>query len=255
MNMKKITGILVLIMLLPGISHTQPSEIKGVTKFTLGILGGINVPRLSGGDDNEMSRDFKSRSGKAFGLTASMSLGGNYSLRADFLYSSEGGQRNGMQAFSASAINPQAPPGTYLYASYDNESILNYFEIPVLVKYFFPAFESAGFYMNAGPYIGFLMNAKQVIKGTSTVYADRTATIVIVQDPQVFDSETDVTDDINKVNLGVTGGLGFTQKVSYGELFMDVRAAYGMVTIQKDEQNGSNYNGNLLIGIGYSFSF
>ncbi len=255
MNMKNITGILVLMVLMPGIIHAQPSGAKGGSGFTIGILGGINVPRLSGGDDNEMSRDFKSRSGKAYGLTASMALGGNYSIRADLLYSSEGGQRKGMQAFSASAINPQAPPGTYLYASYNNESILNYAEIPVLLKYFIPAFESAGFYLNAGPYIGFLLNAKQVIKGTSAIYADRAGTMVVVPGPQIFDSDTDVTDDINPVNLGVTGGVGFAQKVSYGELFMDVRAAYGMVAIQKDEQNGSSYNGNLLIGIGYSFSF
>ena len=137
------------------------------SNFSLGILGGLNIPRLSGGNGNELSRDYTSRLGTAFGLTASLGFGSNFSLTADLLYSSEGGKRNGIQAFDASSINPQVPAGTYFYADYNNESILNYFEIPVMLKYFIPLNKSSKFFVDFGPYVGFLLNAKQKTSGSS----------------------------------------------------------------------------------------
>ena len=96
-------------------------------------MGGINIPHLSGGNGNELSRDYSSRSGGAFGITSSLYLGSNLSLRIDVMYSSEGGKRNGIQAFDAASINPLASAGTYFYADYKNESILNYAEVPVML--------------------------------------------------------------------------------------------------------------------------
>ena len=70
---------------------------------------------------------------------------------ADILYSSEGGQRNGMQALAGSSFNPQVPAGTYFYANYNNESILNYLEIPVMAKYFITLSKSSRLYIDFDP--------------------------------------------------------------------------------------------------------
>jgi hypothetical protein len=229
----------------------SPSE-KKESKITLGVLGGLNIPKLQGSSSNEMSRDYTSRIGEAFGLMASYDIGSKFSLRIDALYSSEGGKRNGIQAIDASSVNPLAPAGTYLYADFKNESILNYFEIPVLAKYNFPVGKSSKLYINLGPYAGFLLNAKQKTSGTSIIYADRAETMPVVPVAQSFDASNNVTSDINTTNFGVIGGVGFTQTVGYGDIFMDIRGGYGLTIVQKDTKNGSSHIGNLLIALGYS---
>jgi hypothetical protein len=234
---------------------SQSSPLKSSTDFSVGIMGGINIPRLSGGNGNELSRDYTSRSGPAFGLTASLGLGPHFALTADLLYSSEGGKRNGFQALDASSINPQVPAGTYFYADFKNQSILNYAEIPVMVKYIIPFNKSQKVYVDFGTYVGFLLNAKQKTSGSSIMYADRAQTMPIVETAQSFNASTDITSDINTVNFGLTGGVGFAQSVNSNEIFLDVRGAYGLTVIQKESQNGNSHNGNLLIDLGYSLHF
>jgi hypothetical protein len=250
--MKKLSlTIFVLICFVAG-SFAQSSMADGDRGLSIGVFGGLNIPRLSGGNGNELSRDYSSRSGGAFGLTTSLDLNSHFSLRLDLMYSSEGGKRNGIQAFDASSFSPLLPPGTYLYASYNNESILNYAEIPLLLKYLFPVNKNSKFYADFGPYVGFLLNATQKTSGSSIIYADRGETITVVPQAQSFDASTDIAKSINPVNVGLTGGLGFLQKLGAGRVFIDVRGAYGLLVIQKDKANGSSHNGNLLIDLGYS---
>jgi Outer membrane protein beta-barrel domain len=253
--MKKMSLFLLVLFCLMSISSAQSSHLNGDSKYTIGILGGLNIPRLSGGNGNELSRDYTSRSGEAFGLTSSMDLGSDLDLRVDLLYSSEGGKRNGVQAFDASSINPLVPAGTYFYATFNNESILNYLEIPVMLKYQIPLNKSHKFFVDFGPYVGFLLNAKQKTSGSSIIYADREKTQMVVTDAQSFDANTDITNDINPINFGLTGGGGFSQRVNAGEIFLDFRGAYGLLVIQKEKKNGSSHNGNLLIDLGYALHF
>ena len=259
--MKKLTTTLFVLVCLTSLSFSQSSPSKGGTDFSVGILGGINIPRLSGGNGNELSRDYTSRSGPAFGLTASLGLGPHFALTADLLYSSEGGERDGFQAIDASSINPFVPAGTYFYANFKNQSILNYAEIPILVKYIIPFNKSQKVYVDLGPYIGFLLNAKQKTSGSSIVYADAAGTQPVSLDqtgqpvPVSFNANTDIMNSINLTNFGLTGGVGFGQMVNSGEIFLDVRGAYGLTVIQKESANGSSHNGNLLIDLGYALHF
>jgi hypothetical protein len=261
-QMKKLSITLFIMVCLTSVLFSQSSPLKSSADFSLGILGGLNIPRLSGGNGNELSRDYTSRSGPAFGLTASLGLGPHISLTADLLYSSEGGKRNGVQAIDASSFNPMVPAGTYFYANFKNQSILNYAEVPVMVKYSLPINKSQKVFVDFGPYVGFLLNAKQITSGSSIVYADATGTQPVSVDPQTgqpfpasFNANTGITSDINSINFGLTGGAGFAQMVNSGEIFLDVRGAYGLTVIQKESQNGSSHNGNLLIDLGYALHF
>ncbi len=252
--MKKFTVTLCLLALVSIFSFGQANN---DSKFSLGIFGGLNIPRLNGGTGNELSRDYTSRSGEAFGLTSSLGLGPKFSLCVNLMYSSEGGKRNGVQAFDASAI-PQVPvpAGTYFYAAFNNESILNYLEVPVMVRYSISLNKSQKVYANFGAYIGYLLNARQKTSGSSMVYFDRGETMIVLPSTIIpFNASTDITSSINKINLGLTGGVGFLQKAGSGDLFLDVRAAYGMIVIQKDPNNGSSHNGNLLLDLGYALHF
>ncbi len=250
--MKKLTVTLFLLALVTIFSYGQSNN---DSKFSLGIFGGLNIPRLNGGTGNELSRDYTSRSGEAFGLTSSLVLGPKFSLCVNLMYSSEGGKRDGVQAIDASPINPQVPVGTYFYAAFNNESILNYLEVPVMVRYSIPLNKSQKVYANFGPYIGYLLNATQKTSGSSLIYADREETMIVIPAPMPFNASTDITSSINKINLGLTGGVGFLQKAGSGDLFLDVRGAYGMIVIQKDPNNGSSHSGNLLLDLGYTLHF
>jgi hypothetical protein len=259
--MKKAIVSLFVFSTLTLLTFAQHRAANNESKVTLGLFAGLNIPQLSGGNNNEMSRDYTSRLGAAFGLTTSYSLGSALALRADVLYSSEGGKRNGLQAIEASSFNPEAPAGSYLYADFNNESILNYIEIPVLLKYSFLKNKPSNFYVDFGPYIGFLLNATQKTSGSSIVYADATGTQPITVDPESgqpyavpFGATTDIKSDINAFNFGLTGGIGFEQKAGKGQLFLDLRGAYGLTTVQKDSKNGESHNGYLLISLGYTIS-
>jgi hypothetical protein len=237
----------------------QSTSEKSASNFTLGAFVGVNIPQLEGGGGNPLSENWMSRQGQAYGLSLNWNTGTHFAWRADLLYSSEGGQRNGMQALAGSSFNPQVPAGTYFYANYNNESILNYLEVPIMAKYSFSLSKSSRFYIDFGPYVGFLLNATQKTGGSSIVYADAAGTQPVSVNPQTgqtfaasFVASTDITKQINSVNYGLTGGIGFTQNVGFGEIILDVRGAYGLTTIQNNPDNGDNHIGNLLVSLGYS---
>jgi hypothetical protein len=72
---------------------------------------------------------------------------------------------------------------------------------------------------------------------------------------QSFNATVTTTSSINPVNFGLTGGIGFTQTVGFGDIFLDVRGAYGLTVVQKNTQDGSGHTGNLSIALGYSIHF
>ncbi|MBE0652011.1 MAG: PorT family protein [Bacteroidales bacterium] len=253
--MKRIKLIIMLFLATATVtSFAQSSS----SKFTLGIFGGLNIPRLSGGGNNELSRDYTSRSGEAFGFTSNLDLGANFSLRTDLLYSSEGGKRNGFQAIDATSMNPLAPAGTYFYADFKSQSILNYLELPVMLKYSIPI-KYSNFYIDFGPYLGYLISASQKTSGSSIVYADRAKTTPITINPQTgepyavsFNATNDVTSSINTLNVGITGGIGYAQHIGKDQLVLDIRGAYGLNYVQKSSADGTSHTGNLLISLGYA---
>lgn len=251
--MKRIKWILMLFLVTMTVTSFAQSS-SG--KFTLGVFGGLNIPKLSGGGGNELSSGYSSRFGAAFGLTSNLELNSKLSLRVDLLYSSEGGKRDGFQALDAASMG--GPAGTYFYATFNNESILNYLELPVLLKYSIPV-ESSKFYVNLGAFAGYLLNATQKTSGSSVVYADKGQTIPVSINPLTnqpiavsFDANTDIVSNINRMNYGLTGGFGYAMPVGRSQLILDVRGAYGLNYIQKDAANGQNHNGYLQVSLGYS---
>jgi hypothetical protein len=258
--MKKIIAILFLVMCSLVLVMAQAYHPgRRVSMFTLGAFGGLNIPKLTGGGGNPLSEGWSSSKGGAFGLSFTWNTTQQLALSADVYYSGEGGQRNGMQALDGSSLDPQVPAGTYFYADYNNESRLNYINVPVMARYYFPLSKFFRVYLNLGPYVGFLLNAKQITSGSSVVYADASGIQPISYDQQTgqivpvpFDANTDITNKINRVNFGLIGGAGITQKVGFGEIILNLRGDYGLSNIQRYLQDGKNHIGNLLISFGYS---
>ncbi|MGA7162066.1 MAG: porin family protein [Bacteroidota bacterium] len=228
---------------------------------SIGILIGPSVPNLSGGS-NEITQGYVSRLALHFGISIEHDLIGGFLIQPGIIFDEQGGQRNGLQPITSTSLPPLASGG-YYYADFKNASILNYIEVPVLVGYKFGG-RPIGFKINAGPYIGYLTSASQKTSGTSLIYVDKNRTpltIPIPPDytqsvqapPESFDANTDVTDSIHRINVGVEGGIGVDMPLTtFQTVSLEVHGLYGLTNIQKYSEDGTNHTGNLLISLGYS---
>lgn len=226
-----------------------------------GVKGGLSIPQLSGGDDNELSRDYKSRTAPNFGAFFELGVKKRFSVQSEVNFAGNGGRRNGVQPITSPLPGlPPPPNGAYYYADFKNEAILNYLEIPVLAKYRFKPEAKRGIYVNGGVFYGRLLNAKTKTSGSSTIYLDKNKTPLLIPPanqplpPISFDATTDIKDELNKNNFGLTGGGGVEFRHRQNRFFVDARISYGLLNIQRDTvRNGSSRTGNLIISVGYAF--
>jgi hypothetical protein len=218
----------------------------------IGLHGGISIPNIRGNANDKFSKGFKSRQGPFFGIFAEFPLASQFSLVAELNYASQGGKRDGLQLITSLPPGLPLPPDTDLYADFRNETILDYVELPVLVRV---TFESAvRIFLNAGPYVGYLVRARAVTSGSSLIYLDEAGTMPIVETPVSFDAETDVMDSLKRWNAGVMGGGGFKYGLGPGDIILEARFQYGLVTIQRDvATSGNSKTGAVVISLGYEF--
>lgn len=225
--------------------------LAGETWF--GLHAGLSLPSLSGGT-NELSRGYTSRQAPFFGLGLDLGLGSSLWLKAELNYSSQGGQRNGLQPLAPDQLaGLPVPPGVTVYANFNNETILDYLEFPLMLEVITGS--RLKFFLDGGIYLGFRVRATTVTSGTSLIYLDPFGTIPIDPTLQVpFEAKTDVSQEINRWNYGLGGGLGVKLPVASGLLVFQARFNYGLANIQSHpEITGKNRSGGLLITAGYKF--
>jgi hypothetical protein len=229
--------------------------------FALGIKGGISIPNLSAGDDKTpLSTGYSSRSGLDAGVYAEFKFSKLFSLQPMIEYSSQGGKKDGLQAFpTPSALSAMYPPGQspqYLYANYKSEAKLDYLMIPILAKFGWNFHNTPlRIYIDAGPFVGFLLSAKQVTSGQSQVYADPAGTQALPVGPQSFNNTQDIKDQLYTTNVGVEGNIGLNYRFGPNNIFIEGGGNYGFLNIQKDSQDGKNNTGAASAVIGYSYWF
>ena len=220
------------------------SFLTNAQSIKLGIDGGISIPQLKSSGSNPISQGYTSREAAVFGVFADFQIKNNFSIKTFINYAGQGGKRDGMQPVA----------GTPYYANFKNQSILNYLEIPVMAKWEWG--NKWKYYFNVGPYVGFLLSAKQKTSGSSELYLDMGGTQPLPGGAQPFDANTDIKSSINNVNFGLTGGAGLIYPVcKKSELILDIRGAYGLTHIQKDTNaDGKSNTGGLFISLGYAYS-
>jgi Outer membrane protein beta-barrel domain len=224
----------------------------------LGVHGGLSIPDLSGGGGNALSSNYTSRLAGNFGFQSDFGITKKFSIAIELNYAGQGGKRDGLQPITNLPAQYQSlvPSGYYLYANFKNVAALDYLELPILARLTWG--KTWKFYVNAGPYLGYLLHGEEKTKGNSYIYEDPQG-----QDPltvqgypvpeQNFTANTNITSDIHKFNVGVTGGVGLAYPFGKNEIFLDVRGEYGLLNIQKYSADGKDNTGNLLISLGYSF--
>lgn len=245
--------IIVVLMLLGNQCFAQKS-------MAFGFKAGLSIPNLtSGTKNNPISSGYGSRLDADVAIHAEFYLLKRFSIQPQLEYSSQGGKKNGVQAFAVpSEMLSQFPPGevpAYLYATYKSEARINYLLLPVLAKYYFINRKSWNAYGAAGPFVSLLLSAKNITRGSSNVYLDEQESQPITSEPQSFDSDENVRKDLHPFNTGISGFLGISYKLSEGSLFIEGGGNFGWVDIQKDKTNGSNKTGAAAITLGYQLSF
>jgi hypothetical protein len=192
--MKRILSAAAALFLLAGTAQAQHSS----QHAALGLKGGLNIYNIN--YDNGPTYD--SKLGFHAGLLGHIHLAPQLALQPEVVYSSQGAK----------------------YTSGSTESKLNlgYINVPVLVQYMF----DNGFRLQAGPQVGFLLNAKN----------------------EVGSVETDVKNQFKTVDFAVSAGLGYVHPPSgFG---VDARYNLGLSDITEAD-NTKAQNRGFQVGVFY----
>lgn len=260
----------------------------------IGGKAGYSIGRIADNSDNIYTEDFKSTDGVDFGVLVEFPLNDLFSLQGEILYTQRGGKREGLQpiptdnlegalaenGLSLEQLNQLVQlqgrgPVTNsdpLYADFNNISELEYIEIPVLIKLGWG--NDWRFYVEGGPYVGFLISGNQVTSGDSQFFLDSRGNNPLgvpnpffdPNDPtfgppfiplpeQSFDATTDVKSDLNDVNFGIHAGAGLIRKLNEKhEVFLGFRGSYGFTALQRNEEFGESHIGGLVFSLGYAYT-
>jgi hypothetical protein len=229
--------------------------------IALGLRGGLSIPNLTaGGNKNPLNTGYKSRLGPEAAIFAEFKFSSRCSIQPMIEYSSQGGKKNGFQAFpTPDAMAAVFPPGQaplYLYANYKSEAKLDYLMLPILAKFGWDVKKTPfRAYINVGPFLGYLVSAKQITSGQSQFFIDPAGTQALPVGIQSFDNTENIRNQLHKVNVGIQGSLGLIYKIGQGNLFIEGGGNYGFLNIQKGTANGKNNTGAATAAIGYSYWF
>jgi hypothetical protein len=230
--------------------------------FALGIRGGLSIPNLTAGGSNQnpLNTGYSSRLGPDVAAFAEFKFSNLFSIQPMVQYSSQGGKKDGLQAFpipgTASALFPPGQAPTYLYATFKSEAKLNYLMIPILAKFGWNFKNSPlRFYADAGPFVGFLLNAHQVTTGQSDFYLDQNGQQALPIGSQSLNNDQNIKSQLHTTNIGIEGNVGLNYKLGLSNIFVEGGGNYGFLNIQKGTANGKNNTGAGLAAIGYSYWF
>ncbi len=167
----------------------------------LGIKGGLNVFNLR----NSANIKYDAKVGGNVGLLGHIHLSKQVGLQPEIMYSAQGARFDAL--------------GT------DGKIKLDYINIPLNLQYMF----SNGFRLQAGPQIGFLVNAKQ----------------------KFGDTKINVNDNYKKIDFSLTAGIGYVHPPS--SVGVDLRYNLGLSNIN-DISNTDVYNRGVQLGLFYLFN-
>jgi len=295
----------------------------GQSNVTIGVRGGLTIPGFTGGANDPVSSGYSTATRLGAGIFAEFKLSNLFSIQPMLEYSQEGAKRNGMQALVATGTDPQlagaftqawqgalasAPelgmlsqlglPATfptasqYLYADANRNAKMDYLMLPVLAKFGWNFTKSSPWrvYVSAGPYIGLLVNAKNIVTINGSVYADKSGSALIQLPDEVtsqipanmlpmltgavtqiseglgeematnLSGTQDFKEQLHTFNWGLEGNVGLQYQFNqHNRVFIEGGGNYGLMNIQKSTGNGQYLNGKNNIGaatvmVGYGYT-
>ena len=166
----------------------------------VGIKGGLNIYNIN----NSNGVKYDNLLGFNLGLIGHIHLAKQLALQPELVYSAQGAK------FTSSGV--------------ESKIQLGYINVPLLLQYMF----DNGFRLQAGPQVGFLVNAK-IKKPNSTI---------------------DVKDRFKKVDVGLGAGIGYVNpSTNFG---IDARYNLGLSNIN-DNSSVKSTNRGFQVGVFYLF--
>jgi len=241
-------------------------------EITLGAKGGFSIPNLTGGSsDNPLNTGYSSRLGADGAIYGEYHVNKKFSVSVGIEYSSQGGKKDKFQAYPTPAeVAPLFAPNpapTYLYANFKSEAKMDYLLVPILAKYNWRLGKKSPvrIYAAFGPFAGYLIDAKQITSGSSTISMmnpdGKTYTGLIIPPAttavaQSFNQTTNIRSQLYTFNLGIEGFAGVSYNIDRSNaFFIEGGGNYGFMSIQKGTANGKNYTGAGVLTFGYSHTF
>ncbi|MBL4745473.1 MAG: PorT family protein [Flavobacteriaceae bacterium] len=178
---------------------------------SFGVKAGVNLSNFTG--DVE---DNSSLTGFHIGGVVEIKLSDKFSLQPELLLVSQG-------------ASFEYDDGEF----YSSDINLTYLNIPVMAKYYV----MDGLSLEFGPQIGVLLSAKN--KGTVKYLGEVTS----------FDN--DIADDIEKIDLGLNFGAGYTLE---NNMFFQVRYNLGLLNISEESDYFKMKNSVFQFSVGYKFN-
>lgn len=223
--------------------------------LTIGVRGGIDIPNLTnGGHQTPLSTGYSSRFASDFAVLGEVGITRKFSIRAMVEYSEQGGKKDGLQAFATPPQYAQYLNQPYVYANYKSTAKMNYILIPVLAKVSWNLgnVSPLSLYVDAGPFVGFLISAHQITSGSSLMYADAGEQNPLSNQMVNFDANTNIKDQLRKNNWGISGNIGLALHFRRNSVFIEGGGNYGFVNIQKYKADGENHTGAATITVGFT---
>lgn len=158
--------------------------------INIGVKGGLNVYNIN----NDNNSEYDSKLGFHAGLIGHIHLTRQFAVQPELVYSVQGAK--------------------YTNGGIESKLNLGYINIPVLLQYMF----DNGFRLQAGPQVGFMLNAKT----------------------EIGDVKTDVKDNFKTVDFGLGFGAGYVTTSGFG---IDARYNLGLSNINENDAVKSTNRG------------
>lgn len=222
-------------------------------EFTIGAIGYANSSILYAGE-KEINKNYGFSTGFSAGLTGSYAFSEVLSLAAQVNFSQLSSERKDVQPLlTGSALTASYP----LYANFKKKEILDYIEVPVMLRATTKAGKHVKLYADAGPTIGFIAKAKIETSGRSMLYKDLSGSVLEGSSTNIysFDGTQITTKEMNTVTFGLTGGVGVGYAFGKNCITIDTRYSIGLTNVRTNMAvNGKNNLQTLMAGIGYSYT-
>lgn len=166
----------------------------------IGIKAGLNIYTIN----NDNNAEYDPKAGLNVGLIGHIHLAKQLAFQPEIVYSGQGAK--------------------FTTAGVETKINLDYINIPLLLQYMF----DNGFRIQAGPQIGFLVNAKSKTGGNST----------------------GIKNNLKKIDFGLGAGVGYVHPpTGFG---VDARYNLGLSNIN-DNSTVKSYNRGFQVGVFYLF--
>lgn len=207
----------------------------------VGLRAGINFSNLNIKDEADKNRTTQSVPGIQVGLTADISLMGNFYVQPGLMYASRGFK--------------QETEGSLGYGV-NFEVKANYFEIPVTFLYK-PALGNGKLIVGAGPYIGFGMGGSWTSDSEVVVQGD---IVIGNKGDLIFRNDGLEGGNLESYNYGrsVDYGVGFLLGYEHKSgIYLQGNTQVGIANLQSQygdfKPKGSARNSSVGISVGYKF--